>query len=81
MKYRATICLAGVAALGVAALVAFVPSLESSPPQTVAAEAPNDCSACTLRHQGLGKSPETRESERAELRELLEKSMSNSQQQ
>jgi hypothetical protein len=81
MKYRATICLAGVAALGVAALVAFVPSLESSPPQTVAAEAPNDCSACTLRHQGLGKSDETRERERAELRELLEKSMSNSQQQ
>jgi hypothetical protein len=81
MKYRAIICLAGVTALGVAALVAFAPSLENAPPQTVAAEAPTECSACTLRHQGLGKIKEVRERERAELRELLKNSKSNSQQQ
>jgi hypothetical protein len=74
MKYRAIICLTGVAALGVAALVAFVPSYENAPPQTVDAEAPKECSSCTLRHQGLGKSEDTRERERAELRELLKQS-------
>jgi hypothetical protein len=55
--------------------------LENDPPQTVAAEAPVVCSACTLRHQGLGKLKETRERERAELRELFKNSELNSQQQ
>ena len=81
MKHRTTICLTGVAALCVAALVAFVPFMENAPPQTVAAEAPVVCSACTLRHQGLGKLKETRERERAELRELFKNSELNSQQQ
>ena len=79
MKYRTAIVFTGVAALCVAALVAFVPSSENPPLQTEAAEAPKACSACTLRHQALGKSKEARERERAKLRELYKNSEPNSQ--
>lgn len=81
MKHRTTIWLTGVVALCLTALVPFVLSSENPHPETVAAEALKECSTCTLRHQALGKSKETRERERAKLRELFKNSEASSQQQ
>lgn len=81
MKVRTAILFTGVAALCLAALVAFIPSSEDSASQTEAAEAPTECNSCTLRHQALSKPKDVREREGAELRRLFERSKSNSQQQ
>ena len=74
MNVRIAIVVAGDAALSVAALAAFVPGSESPSEEAEAAQAPVECSTCTLRHQRLGKGKEAREREGAELRRLFEKS-------
>ncbi len=81
MKRPTIIWLTGLAALCVAGLVAYTSFSVDAPLQSEDADASQECSSCTLRHQSLGKRKETRDRERVELREIFENSDPDTQHQ
>ncbi len=81
MKRPIIIWLTGLAALCVVGVALYVSFPADYPPQSEDADASQECSSCTLRHQSLGKRKETRDRERVELREIFENSDPDTQHQ